>query len=67
MSKPTERKRSSNSLPLDFTQNYQKAFNNFSNAVKFYTDNILIMDAIEKIIASYKECALVLQRMCFSV
>ena len=62
MSKTTERKRSSNSLPQDFTQNYQKAFINFSNAVKFYTDNISIMDAIEKIISSYKECALVFKK-----
>lgn len=61
MSRTTDRKKS-NPLTQDFSQNYQKAFNNYSNIIKFYTDNILIMDAIEKIISSYKECALVFKK-----
>ena len=53
MSKPTDRKKSIFNN-LDFLQNYQKTFNNYTNAAKYFANNSQIIDSIEKIINSYK-------------
>ena len=54
MSKSNNKKKNSISSE-DFGQNYQNVLNNYISLIKFYTNNILIIDGIEKIINSYKE------------
>jgi len=53
MSKSNNKKNSID--PNDFIFNYQKAFNNYTNLIKFYSNNTQLMDSIEKIISQYKE------------
>ena len=39
----------------EYTLNYQKAINNYANAIKFYTNHFQILEGIKKIIDEYKE------------
>ena len=49
---------------LDFSQNYQKTFNNYANAAKYFTNSSQIIDSIEKIINSYKDSVIAFKKKC---
>ena len=51
----------------NFAQNYQKAFNNYTNLIKFYSNNTQLMDSIGKIIDSYKENILVFKKKLIQI
>ena len=51
----------------DFSQNYQKALNNYTNTIKYYTSNIQIIDGIEKIINEYKTSVLSFQNKLIKI